>query len=120
MLPVRVDGTGIASGAFGRGCGNVESMTKAMQYAAGTTPEFPLSGTYPIRVVNISKEIVNNNDFTVPPDASLESALGTLALRSIVVLASGNDRQMMNSRGWLQGKSSIVVVGGLNKFGNDY
>ncbi|MDA2918770.1 S8/S53 family peptidase [Desulfobacterota bacterium AH_259_B03_O07] len=118
MLPVRIDGNDVFSA--GIGCGNVQSMTQALRYAAGNTPEYHLQGTYPIRVVNISKEIASLNNFAAVPDPDLESAFWTLTGKAIVVLASGNDKQVINQKGWLDGNTSVVIVGALNKAGNDY
>ena len=115
MLPVR-----IAGGAFGLGCGSVPAMTKALRYAAGETPEYHLQNTYSIRVVNISKQIVPGNDLTAPPDPDLQAAMLNLALKAVVVLASGDDRQVMSQKGWLAGVGSVVIVGALDRTGTTY
>jgi len=95
-------------------------MTKALRYAAGETPEYTLQNTYPIRVVNISKQIVPGNDLTATPDHDLQAALLNLAGKAVVVLASGDDRQIMDRKGWLAGQGSVVIVGALDRTGTTY
>lgn len=132
FLPIRVTGGYNFSARVG--CGTIKAMASALSYAAGANSDyhrdFPYN-TYAIRVINVSKTIVPGNDFWKYPDPTpgvdedlknLMKASSLASMNAVLVIGAGNDRRVMNDKGWIDqyAPGRIVTVGALNRSGTAY